>query len=135
MTAPSLHTGRFGPNFPGKRCGAKTRAGGKCLKPASLGTPRSLTHGARGGAPRGKAHGMYKTGQHTIEAVAERRLKADAGRRSMKRVKLATRMCSLMGLFTVGADEEALTAKNWGKLIELRQQLEALDDPVSADPV
>jgi hypothetical protein len=44
-------------------------------------------------------------------------------------------MCELMGMFTEGADEEALTAKNWGKLHELRRQLEVLDEPISADAV
>jgi hypothetical protein len=97
---PGLNTNRFGKTWSGKRCLAKTRAGGRCQKPAwraAEGGRRCNLHG--GLSLRGKAHGMYKTGQHTIEAVAERRLKADAGRRSMKRVKIAVRMARVAGLF------------------------------------
>jgi hypothetical protein len=133
MSTPSSHPGRFGPNFPGKRCGAKTRAGGKCLKPASLGTPRCITHGARGGAPRGEAHGMYKTGQHTIQAVAERRLKADAGRRSMKRVKLAIRMARLAGLFEGQKPRSSPVVVK--KFYQLKAQYDALLDPPSVPTV
>jgi hypothetical protein len=131
MSTPSSHPGRFGPNFPGKRCGAKTRSGGKCLKPASLGTPRCITHGARGGAPRGKAHGMYKTGQHTIEAVAERRLKADAGRRSIKRVKLAVRMARVAGLFEGQTPRSSPVVVE--KFYQLKDEYDALLEPPSAE--
>ena len=135
MTAPGLPRGRFGPDFPGKICHARTRAGQRCRKAAALGTPVCRSHGAAGGAPRGPKHGKWKTGQYSIEAVAKRKRLSVAARRSRQRLKLAVKMCELMGMFTEGADEEALTAKNWGKLHELRRQLEALDEPVSAAPV
>ena len=127
MSTPSLHPGRFGPNFPGKRCGAKTRAGGKCLKPASLGTPRCITHGARGGAPRGEAHGRYVNGQHTIEAVAKRRRKAEAGRRAMKRVKLAVQMARVAGLFEGQKPRSSPVVVE--KFFKLKAQYDALLKP------
>ena len=36
---------RFGPDWPGKRCGAKTRAGGICPKPAYNDSGRCHNHG------------------------------------------------------------------------------------------
>ena len=36
---------RFGPDWPGKRCGAKTRAGGICPKPAYKDSGRCHNHG------------------------------------------------------------------------------------------
>ena len=97
--APRVLTHRFGPNWKGNRCGAKTRAGGKCQKPASLGTPRCITHGARAGAPRGPAHGRWKTGKHSIEAVALRRAKVAAARRAKQRVDCLEQMGVLLNLF------------------------------------
>ena len=33
---------RFGPNWPGERCGARTKTGGACQRPAALRTLSSL---------------------------------------------------------------------------------------------
>ena len=49
---------RFGPDWPGRRCGAKTRVGGACQNPAIKGRGRCKLHGGRStGArsPQGKA--------------------------------------------------------------------------------
>ena len=35
---------RFGPDWPGVRCGAKTKAGGKCQRPAVKRTGRCTRH-------------------------------------------------------------------------------------------
>ncbi len=61
---------RFGPNWPGKRCGAKTRNGSKCQKPALKGKSRCHLHGGRAGAPSGERNGAYKHGRYSTEAVA-----------------------------------------------------------------
>lgn len=70
----TLRTGswRFGPNWAGQRCGAKTRAGTPCQKPALTGKTRCQLHGGRGGAPSGKRNGNYRTGKFTKEALRER---------------------------------------------------------------
>jgi hypothetical protein len=97
---PMLHSNRFGETWSGKRCLARTRAGGQCQKPAwraAEGGRRCNLHGGK--SLRGKDHPGYKTGEHTIEAVAERRLKVEAGRRSMRRVALASEIGSLLGMF------------------------------------
>lgn len=46
------HATRFGPNWPGRRCGAKTRAGGACQNPAIGGRNRCKLHGGRSTGPR-----------------------------------------------------------------------------------
>ena len=68
----SLHW-RFGPGWLGQRCGAKTRAGTPCQKPALIGKTRCQFHGGRGGGPSGKRNGNYKTGAFTKEAIQEKR--------------------------------------------------------------
>ena len=45
---------RFGPDWPGKRCGAKTRAGGICPKPAYKDSGRCHNHGGASSGPRTK---------------------------------------------------------------------------------
>jgi hypothetical protein len=37
------------------------------------GRPVCRVHGGKGGAPKGKANGAYRTGRYTAEAKAERR--------------------------------------------------------------
>ena len=73
MTTPRSIAWRFGPDWPGRRCGAKTRRGTPCQKPALRGNARCQLHGALGGAPCGAANGNYKTGVYTKERIAVRR--------------------------------------------------------------
>ena len=46
---------RFGPNWPGVRCGAKTKAGGECQRPAVKRTGRCTRHGGKSTDPRTQA--------------------------------------------------------------------------------
>ena len=43
---------RFGPNWPGKRCEAKTRKGTPCQRPAKLPVGRCRLHGGASTGPR-----------------------------------------------------------------------------------
>lgn len=55
------------------RCAATSkRTGVGCKAPAERGKHVCRFHGARGGAPRGEAHGMYKHGRFTCEAIQRR---------------------------------------------------------------
>ena len=58
------------------RCLARTRAGTSCQKAAASGKKRCRMHGGApgSGAPRGERNGNYRTGLHTREAVAGRRM-------------------------------------------------------------
>ena len=66
---------QFGKNWPGQRCGARTRAGGECKNPVVSGRKRCRMHGgAKGsGAPTGERHGRYKHGRCTKESIARSR--------------------------------------------------------------
>ena len=83
---------RFGPDWPGRRCGAKTRRGTRCLKPALQGNARCQIHGGRGGAPSGHANGNYKNGQFTKERIAARR-------ENMAKLKEINRIAKIYGFY------------------------------------
>jgi glucans biosynthesis protein len=56
------------------RCGAKTRAGSPCLRPAIRGRRRCRLHGgASTGAPRGHKNGNFRNGNWTVDAIEEGR--------------------------------------------------------------
>ena len=73
---------RFGPDWPGQRCGAKTRRGTACQRPANKRNGRCRLHGGASSGPRteeGRARisaANMTNGQHTKEMIARR--KADA---------------------------------------------------------
>ena len=55
------------------RCSATSkRTRERCKAPAVTGWTVCRFHGARGGAPKGKANGAYKHGLFTAEAIEER---------------------------------------------------------------
>jgi hypothetical protein len=56
------------------KCGARTRAGTPCQRPALRGRTRCRLHGGLSpGAPRGPKNGNFKTGDWTAEAIEERK--------------------------------------------------------------
>ena len=70
---------RFGANWPGQRCGAKTRRGTACRRPASKRNGRCRLHGGQSTGPK-TAEGRAKiaaanttTGQHTKAMITKRR--------------------------------------------------------------
>jgi hypothetical protein len=46
---------RFGPNWPGKRCEARTKNSGECQRPAVKTTGRCTRHGGKSTGPRSTA--------------------------------------------------------------------------------
>ena len=77
---------RFGPDWPGKRCLAKTRRGTECQRPAITGAGRCRLHGGRSTGPRteeGRARisaTNMKHGRKTKERLAEAKARAQANR-------------------------------------------------------
>jgi hypothetical protein len=75
---------RFGLNWPGCRCGAKTRAGAPCQKPAIRGKARCQLHGGRSTGPRTQegrqriAAANLKHGRKTKERLKAQRERAAA---------------------------------------------------------
>ena len=56
------------------RCGARTRTGTACQRPAMRGRRRCRLHGGLSpGAPHGPKNGNFRNGNWTAEAIEERR--------------------------------------------------------------
>ena len=77
---------RFGPNWPGQRCEARTRKGTPCQRPARLPVGRCRLHGGRSTGPRTEAGLARLTaskithGRTTKAKRAEARRRAEQGR-------------------------------------------------------
>ena len=84
---------RFGPDWPGVRCGARTKAGGECQRPAVKRTGRCTRHGgkssgARTQAGRDKIAALHTTHGRTTKAErAKAKQRAEIGRQVMCAVK------------------------------------------------
>ena len=99
-TTPWLLPWRFGADWPGLRCGAKTRAGTPCLNPCVTGRPKCRMHGGNAGAPKGKRNGAYRHGRFTQEAIEERSQRARRGREEYARIKELERLGRSIGMFS-----------------------------------
>ncbi len=77
---------RFGPEWPGERCGARTKAGTPCQRAAVKRTGRCTRHGGKSTGPRTEegcariAAAQTKHGRLTKEKRAEARRNAEVGR-------------------------------------------------------
>ena len=77
---------RFGPDWPSKRCLAKTRRSTECQRPAITGSGRCRLHGGRSTGPRtqeGRARisaANLKHGRKTKERLAAAKARAQANR-------------------------------------------------------
>ena len=87
-----VHT-RLGPNWPGKRCLAKTRRGTACQRAAYKHNGRCALHGGRSTGP-GTQRGLeriseanLKHGRQTKDKLAAQRHAAEVGRRVMGELK------------------------------------------------
>jgi hypothetical protein len=86
---------RLGPDWPGQRCGAKTRSGHPCKNPIVSGRKRCRMHGgaAGSGAPTGKRHGRYKHGRYAKEYIARRRENAA----QLREIHRIAKLCGFYG--------------------------------------
>ena len=85
---------RFGTNWPGQRCGAKTLRGTPCQRPANKKNGRCRLHGGGSKGPK-TAEGRAKiaaantsTGQHTKEMIAKRKEDAEIAKRLRDRLRV-----------------------------------------------
>jgi len=88
---------RFGPDWPGQRCGAKTRRGTACQRPAKKKNGRCRLHGGASMGPRTK-EGLAKiaaanttTGQHTRATIAWRKKDAKIAKGLRDRLRVIER--------------------------------------------
>ena len=100
---------RFGPDWPGERCGARTKAGTSCKRPAVKRTGRCTRHGGKSTGPRteeGRARiAAAKTvhGRMTKDAHAEAKRRAQVGREIRAELRSIER----------GAIAEGRLSKDW----------------------
>ena len=85
---------RFGPDWTGIRCGARTQLGGECQRPAVKKTGRCTRHGGKSTGPRTQA-GLNKIaalhtthGKYTKAKRQEAQKRAEVGRRVRAEIKL-----------------------------------------------
>ena len=84
---------RFGPNWQGKRCEAKTRKGTPCQRPAKLPVGRCRLHGGASTGPRTKeglkrlAVSKTKHGCFTNSERAKAKARAEQGRIIQRELK------------------------------------------------
>ena len=96
LTKGSVEIGletHFGPNWPGVRCGAKTRSGGKCQRTAVKRTGKCTRHGGKSTGPRtqdgrDKIAALHTThGRLTKEKRAAAKKRAAVGRKVRAEIK------------------------------------------------
>jgi len=84
---------RFGADWPGQRCGAKTRKGTECQRPANKRNGRCRVHGGASTGPRteeGRARisdANLRHGRYTKDKLEKRRENADKGREIRKELR------------------------------------------------
>ena len=84
---------RFGPDWPGQRCGTKTRKSTPCQRPAYKHNGRCVLHGGRSIGPRTQrglkriSAANFKHGRQTKDKLAVQRHAAEVGRRVMGELK------------------------------------------------
>ena len=85
---------RFGADWPGQRCGAKTRQGSPCKRPANKRNGRCRLHGGQSTGPK-TAEGRAKiaaanttTGQHTRAMIARRKKDAKIAKGLCDRIRV-----------------------------------------------
>ena len=95
---------RFGPDWPGQRCGAKTRRGTACRRPASKRNGRCRLHGGASTGPRTEqgrakiAAANTTTGQHTKAMIAKRREDAKIAKGLRDRLRVIKQNLKAHGL-------------------------------------
>ena len=85
---------RFGADWPGQRCGAKTRRGTPCRRPANKRNGRCRLHGGASSGPRTEqgrakiAAANTTTGQHTKAKIVRRREDAKVAKELRNRLRV-----------------------------------------------
>ena len=99
---------RFGPDWPGRRCGARTRRGTACLKPALKGKTRCQLHGGKATGARTIAgrqrltDAQLRHGKYTKTELAKAKHWAKIGRRVRGQLKWLERQLEDAGLILDG---------------------------------
>ena len=99
----------FGPDWPGQRCGAKTRRGTGCQRPASKKKGRCKLHGSASTGPRtldGReriSQANIRHGKYLKETLEKQRMNAAIGRAIRKELRQIEQ----------GLVKEGVLARDW----------------------
>ena len=100
---------RFGPDWPGQKCGAKTRRGTGCQRPANKKNGRCILHGGASTGPRteeGRARisqANLRHGNYTKDRLEKQRENVAAGRAIRKELRQIEQ----------GLVKEGVLARDW----------------------
>ena len=95
---------RFGPEWPGKRCGAKTRRGTECQRPAYKQNGRCGLHGGKSTGARTHeglqriSGANLKHGRYTKDKLTRKRRAVEVGRRCRAKIKIIEQRLIAAGL-------------------------------------
>ena len=85
LTKGSVEIGietRFGPDWPGVRCGARTKTGGECQRPAVKRSGRCTRHGGKSTGPKSQAGRDKIAALHTMHGRLTKAERAKAKQRA-----------------------------------------------------
>lgn len=102
---------RFGPNWPGVRCGARTAAGGKCKRPAVKRTGRCTRHGGKSTGPRTQAGLDKLAALHTKHG----RLTKEKRVAAKKRAAVGRKVRAEIKQIETSLIEQGVLIRNWRK--------------------
>jgi len=97
---------RFGAEWPGQRCGAKTRKGTECQRPANKRNGRCRVHGGASTGPRTEegrtriSDANLRHGRYTKDKLEKRRENAAKGREIRKELRHIEQMLIEQGDLT-----------------------------------
>ena len=97
-------TTRFGANWPGKRCGAKTRRGTECQRPAHKHNGRCSLHGGLSSGARTPegleriSEANLRHGRYTKDRLERKRRAAKVGRECKAKLKIMEQRLIAAGL-------------------------------------
>ena len=96
---------RFGPDWQGKRCLAKTRKGTLCQSPAFKHNGKCRLHGGRSTGPKTQegrrtiSEANYRNGKYTKEKLQHRKNASNVGKRVMAELKSIEKRLIEAGLY------------------------------------
>ena len=100
---------RFGPNWPGVRCGARTKAGGACQCPAVKRTGRCTRHGGKSTGPKTQAGRDKIAVLHTTHG----RLTKEKRETAKKRAELGRKVRTEIKEIESSLIEQGLLCRSW----------------------
>ncbi len=106
---------RFGPDWPGVRCGARTKIGGACQRPAVKRTGKCTRHGGKSTGPRTQA------GRDKIAALHTKHGKLTKAKRqeAEKRAVLGRKVRAEIKKIETNLIEQGVLDPNWRKDLQL----------------